>query len=148
MMPQNDARKLDHKTLEEIRTRAVERVQAGESPEVVIAALGFSRSCIYSWLAMYPNWWLVSIEGQGADRTSEEHHWPPDAMDLFDGGGHESFAAPIRVRFVDTGDNPDADQEAIWSAVEREQCGTITQPTGLELPKAPVPAPTSRTRPW
>jgi transposase len=50
---QNDARKLDHKTLEEIRTRAVQRVQAGESPEVVIAALGFSRSCIYSWLAMY-----------------------------------------------------------------------------------------------
>lgn len=52
-MRQNDARKLDHKTLEEIRTRAVRRVQAGESPEVVIAALGFSRSCIYSWLAMY-----------------------------------------------------------------------------------------------
>jgi transposase len=50
---ENDARKLDHKTLEAIRTRAVQRVQAGESPEVVIAALGFSRSCIYSWLAMY-----------------------------------------------------------------------------------------------
>lgn len=52
-MRENDARKLDHKTLEEIRTRAVQRVQTGESPEVVIAALGFSRSCIYSWLAMY-----------------------------------------------------------------------------------------------
>jgi transposase len=50
---ENDARKLDHKTLEAIRIRAVQRVQAGESPEVVIAALGFSRSCIYSWLAMY-----------------------------------------------------------------------------------------------
>jgi len=48
-----DARALDHKTLEEIRIRAVERVQAGESPEVVIKALGFSRSCIYTWLAMY-----------------------------------------------------------------------------------------------
>lgn len=49
----SDARKLDHKTLEELRTRAVQQVQAGESPEVVIRALGFSRSCIYSWLAMY-----------------------------------------------------------------------------------------------
>jgi transposase len=49
----NDARKLDHKTLEEIRIRAVERVQAGESPEVVIRALGFSRCCIYNWLALY-----------------------------------------------------------------------------------------------
>jgi hypothetical protein len=27
--------------------RAVEQVQAGMSPEVVIKALGFSRACIY-----------------------------------------------------------------------------------------------------
>jgi transposase len=52
-MPKRDARKLDHKTLEEIRVRAVERVQAGESPEVVIQTLGFSRACIYNWLARY-----------------------------------------------------------------------------------------------
>ncbi len=52
-MKRRDARALDHKTLEEIRIRAVERVQAGERPESVIAALGFSRSCIYTWLAMY-----------------------------------------------------------------------------------------------
>jgi hypothetical protein len=45
-MKRRDARALDHKTLEEIRIRAVERVQAGESPEVVIQALGFTRSCI------------------------------------------------------------------------------------------------------
>jgi len=48
-----DARKLDHKTLEAIRIRAVEQVQAGQSPEVVIKALGFSRACIYHWLAWY-----------------------------------------------------------------------------------------------
>jgi transposase len=48
-----DGRKLGHKTLEEIRLRAVARVQAGESPEVVIKALGFTRSCIYAWLAKY-----------------------------------------------------------------------------------------------
>jgi len=52
-MVKRDARKLDHKTLEEIRIRAVERVQAGESPEVVIQTLGFSRACIYNWLARY-----------------------------------------------------------------------------------------------
>src|SRR2546426_1740718 len=52
-MKRRDARALDHKTLEEIRIRAVERVQAGESPEVVIKALGFTRSCIYTWLAAY-----------------------------------------------------------------------------------------------
>ena len=52
-MTRRDGRALEHKTLEEIRIRAVERVQAGESPEVVIQALGFSRSCIYTWLARY-----------------------------------------------------------------------------------------------
>ena len=52
-MPHRDARALDHKTLAEIRRRAVEQVQAGASPETVIQALGFSRSCIYTWLARY-----------------------------------------------------------------------------------------------
>src|ERR1017187_7142277 len=52
-MARLDARKLEHATLEEIRIRAVQQVQAGESPEAVIRALGFSSRCIYSWLAMY-----------------------------------------------------------------------------------------------
>lgn len=52
-MKRRDGRSLDHKTLEEIRIRAVERVQAGESPEVVIRALGLTRSVIYVWLARY-----------------------------------------------------------------------------------------------
>jgi transposase len=52
-MQKQDARKLDHKTLEAIRIRAVQQVQSGESPETVIRALGFSRACIYQWLAAY-----------------------------------------------------------------------------------------------
>lgn len=52
-MQRQDARKLSHKTLEEIRIRAVRQVQSGESPEKVVAALGFSSRCIYNWLAMY-----------------------------------------------------------------------------------------------
>lgn len=46
-----DGRKLDHKALEDIRIQAVERVQAGESPEEVIRVLGFGRTVIYDWLA-------------------------------------------------------------------------------------------------
>jgi len=42
-----DGRKLSHAALKEIRIRAVERVEASESPEVVIEALGFHRSEIY-----------------------------------------------------------------------------------------------------
>ena len=48
-----DARSMGRKALEQIRLRAVRQVQVGESPEVVIRALGMSRACIYNWLARY-----------------------------------------------------------------------------------------------
>lgn len=53
MMQGADGRKLGRKTLEEIRIRAVQQVQAGHSPEVVIRTLGMTRACIYNWLASY-----------------------------------------------------------------------------------------------
>jgi len=52
-MEKLDGRKLKRDTLEEIRIRAVKCVEAGESPEVVINALGFHRGQIYEWLALY-----------------------------------------------------------------------------------------------
>ena len=45
-----DGRELDHRTLEEIRRMAVERVREGESPSAVIASYGFCRTTIYKWL--------------------------------------------------------------------------------------------------
>ena len=52
-MNEFDGRRLSHKVREEIRIRAVKRVEAGESPEDVVKALGFHRSRIYEWLAAY-----------------------------------------------------------------------------------------------
>ena len=52
-MRKPDGRALDHRTLEEIRIRAVQQVEAGESPEEVIRALGFGRTVIYDWVAKY-----------------------------------------------------------------------------------------------
>src|SRR5262249_36990757 len=52
-MRKNDARQLDHATLEAMRERAVQSVQDGESPEIVARALGINRSTMYSWLAQY-----------------------------------------------------------------------------------------------
>ena len=52
-MRKNDARRLDHKTLEELRVRAVRCVQAGESPEVVARTVGVHRTALYRWLALY-----------------------------------------------------------------------------------------------
>jgi transposase len=44
---------LDHRTLTELRKRAVHSVQAGESPEVVAKAFGVHRGTLYGWLARY-----------------------------------------------------------------------------------------------
>ena len=52
-MRENDGRKLDHKTLEVLRFRAVERVEAGAHPEDVAEALGLARGTVYMWLAKY-----------------------------------------------------------------------------------------------
>ena len=53
MKKEFDGRKLDHKTREQIRIRAVKLVKAGNSPEVVVRTLGYHRSAIYQWLAAY-----------------------------------------------------------------------------------------------
>lgn len=47
-----DGRTLDHKTLEEIRWMAVQRVREGERPSDVIEAYGFHRTTIYKWLRL------------------------------------------------------------------------------------------------
>lgn len=65
-MNEFDGRKLDRKTLEEIRIRAVMRVEAGESPEVVIKALGFTRTQIYEWLAKYREGGIQALRSRKA----------------------------------------------------------------------------------
>jgi transposase len=52
-MKTTDARKLDHKTLTELRKRGVTSVQDGQSPEIVARALGINRVTIYGWLSRY-----------------------------------------------------------------------------------------------
>jgi transposase len=45
-----DGRTFDHKTLEQIRLMAVERVRDGEPAVQVMASYGFNRTTIYKWL--------------------------------------------------------------------------------------------------
>src|SRR6202030_2922566 len=52
-MTQDDARKLDHTTLEALRIRAVQSVQDGESPEIVARTLRVTSRTMYRWLAQY-----------------------------------------------------------------------------------------------
>ncbi len=80
MVQKWDGRALDHKTLEEIRIRAVRRVEAGESPEDVIRTLGFGRTVIYSWLAKYREGGIdalraKSISGRPSKMTGRQLEW-------------------------------------------------------------------------
>ena len=63
-MKKADGRKLDHKTREAIRIRAVQQVESGESPEIIIKALGFHRSRIYDWIAKYRNGGLEALRAK------------------------------------------------------------------------------------
>jgi transposase len=67
-----DGRKLDHKTLEELRIRAVLQVEAGASPEMVIKALGFTRPRIYEGIALYREGGLDALRARkGAGRKPQ-----------------------------------------------------------------------------
>jgi transposase len=57
-----DGRKMDHRTLEEIRKMAGERVREGERPRDVIASYGFHRCVIYRW--------IKAAEGRGKGRRA------------------------------------------------------------------------------
>ena len=79
-MTKRDGRALDHKTLEEIRIRAVQQVEAGESPEDVIRVLGFGRTVIYDWLAKYREGGLEAlrakpIAGRPSKLAGKEIKW-------------------------------------------------------------------------
>lgn len=48
-----DTRSFSHQALEEMRMSAVQRIEAGESPEAVAQGLGINRRTIYRWLEAF-----------------------------------------------------------------------------------------------
>ena len=75
-----DGRKLKHDVLEAIRIRAVQQVERGESPEVVIKALGMTRGCIYKWIAKYREGGIEALkakplEGRPLTLTGQQLRW-------------------------------------------------------------------------
>jgi transposase len=57
-----DARALNHKTLTEIRKRAIARIQDGENPAEVASVLGVHLRTVYRWLALYRNGGLDKLD--------------------------------------------------------------------------------------
>jgi transposase len=63
-MREDDGRKLDHKTLEQLRLRAVRQIEQGAHPEDVAAALGMTRAAVYGWLAKYREGGLEALKAR------------------------------------------------------------------------------------
>lgn len=117
-----DARKLDHKTLTELRTRAVASVQAGESPEVVARALRVSRTAVYRWLALYRGggWGSLDAKKRGGRRPKldgKKLKWIYETVTTKD---------PLQLKF----------KFALWTAKMVGQL--IKQEFGISLSKASV----------
>ena len=60
----DDGRKLDHKTLEQLRIRAVRQIEQGTHPEDIAQALGMTRAAVYSWLAKYRQGGLEALRAK------------------------------------------------------------------------------------
>ena len=60
----SDGRKLDHKTLEQLRLRAVRQIEQGAHPDEVAAGLGMTRAAVYSWLAKYREGGLEALKAR------------------------------------------------------------------------------------
>ena len=90
-MRKDDARKLDHATLEALRIRAVALVEKGQSPEVVGKALGLNRTTIYDWLALYRR----GGERAACAGTSSEAYGAATELDLRHGDAKESYAVEV-----------------------------------------------------
>jgi transposase len=63
-MREDDGRKLDHKTLEQLRIRAVRQVEQGAHPEDIAQAFGMTRAAVYSWLAKYRQGGLEALRAK------------------------------------------------------------------------------------
>jgi transposase len=109
-MKKDDARKLDHATLEALRIRGVQSVQDGESPEVVARALRIASRTIYSWLAQYRS------GGWGALKAKPLAGRPPKLDDKKLKWIYNAVAQknPLQFRF----------QFALWT---REMVATLIQ---------------------
>src|SRR5919204_418204 len=63
-MRDDDGRKLDHTTLEQLRIRAVRQIEQGAHPDDIAQALGMTRAAVSAWLATYREGGLEALKAR------------------------------------------------------------------------------------
>ena len=95
-----DARRLDHKTLTEVRKRAVISIQGGESPASVAVVFGVNERTVYRWLAAYRSGGWGELDAR--KRGGRPRKLDAGAMKwIYDGGEEDATAAEVPVRALD-----------------------------------------------
>src|SRR5829696_6848716 len=97
-MRDDDGRRLDHKTLEQLRIRAVGQIEHGAHPEDVAAALGMTRAAVYGWLAKYREGGLAALRAKPSPdgRQPCPVHSLPDSTDWSWATIRASYSSPLR----------------------------------------------------
>lgn len=95
-MHKQDARRLDHRTLSELRKRAVTSVQDGQNPADVAKALGVTRAAMYNWLALYRRggWGALDARKRGGRPAKL------DGMALFWVYSTVTMKNPLQLKFT------------------------------------------------
>jgi transposase len=117
-----DARRLDHRTLTELRKRAVSSVQEGQNPIDVAKALGVTKAAMYGWLALYRRggWGALDAKKRGgrpAKLDGMALSWVYDTV---------TMKNPLQLKFT----------FALWTARMIGQL--IKERFGVQLSKASV----------
>ena len=133
----NDGRKLDHKTLEALRIRAVDQVGEGAHPEDVAAALGLHRKTVYAWLARYREGGKDALKAQPVPGLAAEAGRAAAVAAVCADCRAGSAADAVRVRVVDPGDGPRGDPPGIRRGIERGQRGLTLRKLGMS-PQRPL----------
>src|SRR5215211_4999482 len=78
----DDGRKLDHKTLEQLRIRAVRQIEQGAHPEDVVAGLGMTRAAVYGWLAKYREGGLEALKARPSPDGRQAYPAPSSSAEV------------------------------------------------------------------
>src|ERR1022692_3699976 len=125
-MRKDDARKLDHKTLEQMRgTAHTQRRKPGRDRQ----GSGIEPLDSIRLAGPESSWWMEWVEGQNCAGACAQARWKKAQLDIQHGHAEDAAAAQVSICTVDLRDDRQADQGQIrdqaLSPIDRPPAGAI-----------------------